>query len=48
MDANRDGMLSKEGIKTGYLEYFGSSITDEQIEEIFDIVDVDDNGLIDY
>ena len=48
MDANRDGMLSKDEIKTGYLEYFGNSITDEQIEELFDFVDVDDNGMIDY
>lgn len=32
MDVNGDGKLSKEEIKNGYAEYFGKSLTDEQID----------------
>ena len=48
MDANGDGKLSKVEIKNGYAEYFGKSLTDEQVDEMFDKVDADGNGEIDY
>lgn len=48
MDVNGDGKLSKEEIKNGYLEYFGKSLTDEQIDDMFAQVDADGNGEIDY
>merc|ERR1711935_191541 len=41
-------MGSKEEIKNGYLEYFGKSLTDEQIDDMFAQVDADGNGEIDY
>ena len=48
MDVNGDGKLSKQEIKNGYLEYFGKSLTDEQIDDMFAQVDADGNGEIDY
>ena len=48
MDVNGDGKLSKAEIKGGYLEYFGKSLTDEQIDDMFAQVDADGNGEIDY
>ena len=35
MDANGDGKLSKEEIKNGYREYFGKSLTDEEVDAMF-------------
>jgi len=48
MDTNGDGKLDKKEIKNGYLEYFGKSMSDEEIDEMFDKVDVDGSGAIDY
>jgi calcium-dependent protein kinase len=48
MDANGDGKLSKEEIKNGYAEYFGRSLNDNEIDEMFDKVDSDKSGAIDY
>jgi calcium-dependent protein kinase len=48
MDVNNDGKLSREEIKRGYFECFGRTIDDKEITEIFDRVDMDKNGMIDY
>lgn len=48
MDTNGDGMLSKEEIKNGYAEFFGRSLNDNEIDEMFDKVDTDKSGAIDY
>ena len=48
MDVNGDGKLSKEEIKNGYAEFFGKSLTDEQVDDMFAKVDADGNGEIDY
>lgn len=48
MDVNGDGKLSKEEIKNGYSEYFGKSLTDEQVDQMFDQCDADGSGEIDY
>merc|ERR1712100_496293 len=48
MDANGDGKLSKDEIKNGYAEFFGKSLTDEQVDDMFAKVDADGNGEIDY
>lgn len=41
-------MLSKEEIKNGYEKIFGQSINQEQIEKMFEAVDIDNSGYIDY
>lgn len=48
MDVNGDGKLSKAEIKNGYAEYFGKSLTDEQVDEMFANIDGDGSGEIDY
>lgn len=48
MDVNGDGKLSKEEIKGGFGEYFGRSLNDQEVDEMFDKVDADKSGAIDY
>ena len=48
MDTNGDGKLDKAEIKAGYAEFFVKTISDEEVDEMFAKVDVDDSGAIDY
>jgi len=48
MDTNGDGKLSKEEIKNGYAEYFGRTLNDQEVDEMYDKVDTDKSGAIDY
>ena len=48
MDKNSDGMLSKQEISEGYEEHFGMPIDDEELDKIFDAIDTDGSGAIDY
>lgn len=47
-DTNGDGMLSKDEIKNGYDKIFGQVINEEQVNEMFSSVDIDNSGYIDY
>jgi len=48
MDVNGDGKLSKDEIQKGYLQFFGRSLNDEEVDEMFAKVDADNSGEIDY
>jgi len=48
MDKNNDGMLSKEEISEGYEEHFGIAIADEELDRMFNAIDTDGSGAIDY
>lgn len=48
MDTNGDGMLSKQEIRDGYEEHFGVAIDDEELDRMFDAIDADGSGAIDY
>mgnify|MGYP006160984887 FL=1 len=48
MDVNGDGKLSKEEIQNGYLQFFGRSLNDQEVDEMFVKVDADNSGEIDY
>lgn len=48
MDKNGDGKLSKEEIKAGFSDYFDRSLNDQEIDEMFEKVDADKSGAIDY
>lgn len=41
-------MLSKEEIKNGYDKIFGQVINEEQVNDMFNSVDIDNSGYIDY
>jgi calcium-dependent protein kinase len=48
MDLNGDGKLQKNEIKQGYSQYFGRELTDEEIDDMFNKVDADGSGEIEY
>jgi calcium-dependent protein kinase len=48
LDKNSDGKLSKAEVKEGYYESYGRLISDEEIDKMFDAVDTDKSGFIDY
>jgi len=48
IDKNGDGKLSKEEILDGYDKYMGKSIDKDDVEKMFEAVDTDKSGFIDY
>lgn len=48
IDKNGDGRLSKEEMYDGYDQFFGKNMDKEDIEKMFDAVDTDKSGFIDY
>lgn len=47
-DKNGDGKLSMEEVKEGYCEHYGKIMSDQEVEEMFNSVDTDRSGFIDY
>lgn len=47
-DKDGDGKLSMEEVKDGYLEHYGKLMSDEEVQAMFDAVDTDHSGYIDY
>ncbi len=48
MDKNGDGKLSKEEIVEGYDQFFGKTLSKDDVGKLFDSVDIDKSGFIDY
>ena len=48
MDINGDGKLSKDEIKQGYKDYYDKELGDEEIDDMFNKVDADGSGEIEY
>jgi len=48
LDKNADGKLSKQEVKEGYYNHDGRLLSDEEIDKMFDAVDTDRSGFIDY
>jgi calcium-dependent protein kinase len=48
LDSNGDGKLSKEEIMNGYEEHFGKLLDENEVDELFNTVDTDKNGYIEY
>ena len=48
MDYNGDGKLQKKEIQQGYLEYFGKKLSNKDVDDLFEKVDADGSGEIDY
>lgn len=48
LDKNSDGKLSKKEVKDGYNQHYGKLISDDEIERMFNAVDTDKSGFIDY
>ena len=47
-DKNGDGKLSIDEVKVGYLEHYGKEMTSEEVMNMFNAVDTDRSGFIDY
>jgi calcium-dependent protein kinase len=47
-DKNSDGKLDKAEIQIGYEQYQGKCFAEEEIDEIFSRIDIDNSGYIDY
>ena len=48
MDITRDGKLSKTEVKAGFFQVMGVFLSDKEIDEMFDRVDCDGTGEIEY
>lgn len=48
LDKNSDGKLSKAEVKEGYFEIYSRLISDEELDRMFEAVDTDKSGFIDY
>lgn len=48
LDKNGDGKLSKDEVKDGYMAHYGKLISDDEVDRMFDAVDTDNSGFIDY
>jgi len=35
-------------VKEGYLEYYGKLMTDKEVEDLFNAVDISNSGFIEY
>ena len=47
-DKNNDGKLSIEEVKDGYREHYGRDMTGLELQSMFNAVDTDHSGFIDY
>ena len=48
LDTNGDGRLSREELKEGYLNVYGKLVSYAEVDKIFDSVDSDLSGYIEY
>jgi calcium-dependent protein kinase len=48
LDKNGDGKLSKEEMQDGYENFFGKNMQINDIDLMFESVDIDKSGYIDY
>lgn len=48
MDTENNGKLSPAEVKAGYKEYFHYDMSDKEVKELFDQVDMDRSGYIEY
>ena len=48
LDKNGDGKLSKDEVKDGYMAHYGKLISDDGVNQMFEAVDTDNSGYIDY
>ena len=48
LDKNGDGKLSKEEIMEGWDKFFGKTMDLDDVDKMFEAVDIDRSGFIDY
>ena len=48
LDTNKDGKLQYDELLQGYQEFYGVEYAKEEVDRIFELVDVDHSGEIDF
>ena len=48
MDKDGDGKLCKDEIIEGYKKFFGKTLNMEEVDKIFDSVNINKTGCIDF
>ncbi len=48
LDINSDGMISRKELLEGYRKVTTADLTDDQLNEMFDNIDKDGSGVIEY
>ena len=48
MDTDGSGKLDREEVQAGYAEFFGKNLSEEEVDAMFDYLDTDDSGEIEY
>ena len=48
LDVENNGALTKEEVLVGFEKHFGVLMTEELVDEMFDRIDIDGNGTLDY
>lgn len=48
VDTNCDGKLTKDEVRAGYYDYYGKSLTDEEIDKMFQQINYAGTGAISY
>lgn len=48
IDTNSDGMLSRDEFKTALEGYHKAQLPAKELEDLFNRIDQDENGFIDY
>ena len=48
IDKNGDGRLSKDEVQEGYMALYGKLVSDAEVNRMFDSVDTDQSGYIEY
>jgi calcium-dependent protein kinase len=48
LDKNKDGKLQYDELMDGYQEFYGAEYAKEEVDRIFELVDVDHSGEIDF
>ena len=48
IDDDNDGKLDKEELKKIYFNHYGKHLTDTELNQIYDKIDIDGSGKIDY
>jgi Ca2+-binding EF-hand superfamily protein len=48
LDSNCDGKLTKDEVKTGYFDFYGRHLTDEEVDKMFQQINYAGTGAISY
>lgn len=48
LNVGGDGKLSKQEIKDGYAKYFDKRLNDDEVDKVFEVVDLNKSGFVEF